>query len=38
MPDDTATIAWLTDGHEEPVGARGRIEQGRGPLREWVCE
>ncbi|QYU69178.1 hypothetical protein J4558_03275 [Leptolyngbya sp. 15MV] len=38
MPDDVATIAWLTDGREEPVGARGRIEQGRGELREWVAE
>lgn len=38
MPDDVATIAWLTDGREEPVGATGRIEQGRGPLREWVRE
>ena len=38
MPDDRATIAWLTDGREEPVGATGRIEQGRGPLREWVRE
>jgi len=38
MPDDVATIAWLTDGRAEPVGAHGRIEQGRGPLREWVRE
>ncbi len=38
MPDDAATIAWLTDGREEPVGATGRIERGRGSLREWVAE
>ncbi len=38
MPDDVATIAWLTDGRDEPVGARGRIVEGTGTLREWVRE
>ncbi|MGN6496177.1 MAG: acetyl-CoA acetyltransferase [Tsuneonella sp.] len=35
MPADTATIAWLTDGQAEPVGASGEIVPGSGDLREW---
>jgi acetyl-CoA C-acetyltransferase len=32
---DAETIAWLTDGEHEPVGAAGEIVQGSGELREW---
>ncbi|MGN6499464.1 MAG: acetyl-CoA acetyltransferase [Tsuneonella sp.] len=35
MPADTATIAWLTDGQAEPVGASGEIVPGSSDLREW---
>lgn len=33
--EDTATIAFLTDGAAEPVGARGEIVAGEGGLSYW---
>lgn len=35
LPSDEATISYLTDGREEPVGSAGMIVAGSGDLREW---
>lgn len=36
LPDDRATIAFLTDGLVDPVGSPGVIAAGAGELRNWV--
>ena len=35
LPDDAATIAFLTDGRAEPVGTSGEVVSGESELREW---